>query len=690
VRVANLTAPRERICVNQKFFWLSIICLACVPALLLEAAAASYELLSIESVFGNPARIRQILPRGIVVTSSRQRYASLPSNTQKALQDYFVYQIRVRVEGAVYYRLIVGNFRSQEEAQARLKKLRPIFSDAWIYQRTQAERQSLAAYLATPAGQSATAAATSTAETAEDQLKQAREAFLDENYTRVVSLANRVLNSGNLEQSRAALELAGAARERQGRFAQAMTLYETLLDTEPGEELSARIRSRMEGIRTMSIEPKNRLQTAEENPDDKKWIYRSLLQQYYRDDVLQRPGEGSESVNQVLVTDIDMQIQRRTEANSLSIEIDAGLIADLMEDSTEGRISQASLSYTSDDLRIIGGRQRRTVKGVYGLFDGITYVDLSRSAFQASYFAGTLAQSSFDGLQSEQPLAGLNVDFSPRDWLDLSLYLVHQEISGLTDRQAIGSEFQIRHAAGFVYGIVDYDVFYEDLNNIRFVSNYRHSRQWSFNLTLDQVKSPTLSTLNALQGQAVTSIDKLSDIYSDDQIYQLAKDRAGKSQSLYFSSNYIVDDNRQLNLDFSIFELDDIPASGGVSAIAAIRETSVSLDYSVRNLFSTRDYSSMGIRLSDSDTSEIRSLRFRSRITGNAAITYDPRFQLDFRESSSGVDQTILKPSLRMRYRVGKKLNLEADLGIEYSDLDLPDFDQQTAYSLYLGYVYFF
>ena len=339
MRVANAKSSREGIGVNRKLFWLSLIYLACAPALLIEAAAASYEILSIEGIFGNPAGIRQILPRAIVVTSSRQRYERLPRNTQKALQDYFVYQIRVRVENTVYYRLIVGNFGSQDEAQARLKKLRPIFADAWIYQRSEAERQALTAYLKTLAERDLpeAAAAASTAKSAEELLNDARDAFLDENFTLVVSLANRVLDRGDLDQSRAALELAGAARERQGRFAQAMTLYETLLETEPDEELSTRIVSRMEGIRTMRIEPKSRLQTTEENPDDEKWISRSLLQQYYRDDVVQRSGESSESVNQVLVTDIDMQIQRRTEANSLSIEIDAGLNADLMEDSTASR-----------------------------------------------------------------------------------------------------------------------------------------------------------------------------------------------------------------------------------------------------------------------------------------------------------------------------------------------------------------
>lgn len=687
---ANSPASRGDVGSRRSCLWLAAILLGLCPALPATAEAAGYEFLALESVFQGQPLERQIQPRAIVVTSSRQRFQRLPRNMQNALKDYFVYQTRIRVDGTAYFRLAVGNFSDPDEAQRHLRKLRPIFADAWIYQRNAAERQALTGHLQTPAGKTEAPAAAPVAETVEDQLNKAREAFLDGNFAGAVSLANRVIQQGNPEQSRAAFELAGAARERQGRYAQAMALYETLLDTDPPEETASRVEARMEGIRTMSIEPKARLAANGKQSEEDGWIVRGVLQQYYREDVIERPDEGSESVNQVLATDIDLLLQRRTETNSLSIEIDAGLLADLAEDSTDSRVSRANLSYTSDHFRIIGGRQHRTIKGVYGRFDGLTYVDLARSEFQLSYFAGTLAQSSYDSPQTEHPLIGLNIDFSPYDWLDVNFYLVHQEISGLTDRQAIGSEFQIRNDKGFIYGIVDYDVFYEDLNNIYLSSSYRQSSQWTFNLTLDRVNSPMLSTINALQGQAVDSIEDLKDIYTDDQIYQLAQDRTGKSESLYFASIYTIDNDRQLNLDFSVFELDAMPASAGVEAISSTRDMSISLDYSIRNLFSSRDYSSMGIRLSDSDISETQSFRFRSRIRGNAAITYDPRIQLDFRQSSNGVDQTIVKPSIKLRYRAGEKLNFEADLIIEHSDLDLPDFDQQTAYSLYLGYARFF
>ncbi|NCF38266.1 MAG: hypothetical protein GWP56_18140, partial [Gammaproteobacteria bacterium] len=443
-------------------------------ALPVDALAVGYEFVAVENLFVNPPQAMQAQPGAIVITSSRQRFESLPGNTRRALQDYFVYQTRVRVNGTIYFRLVVGNYRNAIDAEAVLNKLKPTFANAWVYIRTEAERQGLDAFLKNVGDEERVEPDTIVPETAELLLARARQQFIDQDYTRVITTTDRILNQGSLDQVRAALELAGTARERQGKYAQAISLYETLLDTDPPPEEKARIASRLEGIRTMSLDPKARLPGADREADENNWILRGALQQYYRNDVIDRPRESSEEVNEVLVTDVDLQIQRRREADTLSFEIDAGLVADLLEDQSDNRISSASVSYARDEFRVIGGRQHRTVTGVLGRFDGFTYADLSHSGYQTSYFLGTLAQSPYEGIESDNPLIGANLDFDPYEWLDVNLYLINQEVSGLTDRQAIGSEFQLRSDLGFVYGIIDYDVFYEDLNNLTFITNYRY------------------------------------------------------------------------------------------------------------------------------------------------------------------------------------------------------------------------
>ena len=685
-----------------------------------EVLAASYEFVGLQIVSGEPAEAVRVQPLAIVLDSSAQPYTGLSSIQQDTLQGQFVYQTKVKVKGKTYHRLALGNFASTADAKAALTKLKPVFIDAWIYQRSNPERQQLRTLLndsgdnqETAAGKPQPAEAGKVrADTAEDLLTAARQEFLNENYARVIALTEKISaeygipdSTKNLPQVRESLELAGTTRERQAelagsvgerkaRFNQAVVLYETVLDTDPPAEVATRISNRLQGIRTMSVEPRARLAEQVRTPDEDGWNYRGSLLQYYRDDIidgLNNDDDGPESVNRLFVTNVGLQMQRSTEAEVWAIGLDASLINDLHEDDSDSSVSNANLSYTTDNLRLVGGRQTRTLTGLNQRFDGVSYKDTSRSEYQLTYALGYLVESYYDDIDTDHSFYGANVSFSPYDSVDIDLYFINQEISGLTDRQSIGSEIQYRQGASFVYTIIDYDVFYEDLNKITLISNYRYNAQWDFNLTADYGYSPTLSTLNALQGQTAESIDKLTDRLTDNQIYQLARDRTSRAGNLYFGSSYQIDTDRQLYFDFSYFDLDATEESDGVLAIDDTDHTQVSLDYSVRGYFSADDYSTVGARLTNSTTSDTQSVRLRSRFAGFFDLIYDPRIRLDNRQGKEGrADQWVLNTALKLTYRATRKLNFETDFGVEYSDLDLPDLDRQITYRLYAGYTYFF
>jgi hypothetical protein len=685
-----------------------------------EVSAASYEFVSLENVFSKPFETTRVQSLAIVLASSPQPFTSLSPTQQNALQGQLVYQTRVNVKGKAYYRLALGNFQSSADARAALGNLKQLFVDAWIYQRSNPERQQLRTLLKVSdgnqeaeAGENKPAKTIKTrADTAEDLLLNARQAFLDENYARVIALTEKISaeywtagTTGNLPQVRESLELAGTTRERQAELAasigerrarlnQAVVLYETALDTDPPEEVSTRVSNRLQGIRTMSIEPRARLSEQEEKPAGNGWDYRGSLLQYYRDDIidgLNDDDDGPESVNRFFVTNVGLQMQRRAETNVWAIGLDASLINDLQEDETDSSVSNANISYSTEDLRLVGGRQTRTLTGLNQRFDGLSYKDTSRSAFQMTFALGYLVQSYYDNVDTDHTFYGANVSFSPYDAVDVDLYFVEQEISGLTDRQSVGGEIEYRNDVSFVYGIIDYDTFYEDLNNITLISNYRYGAQWDFNLTANYGYSPTLSTLNALQGQAADSIDKLTDRLTDDQIYQLAQDRTSRATNLYFGGSYQIDTDRQLYFDLSTFYLDATDESDGVLAIDDTDSTQVSLDYSVRDFFSADDYTTIGFRLLNSTTSDTQSVRLRSRFPGYLGLIYDPRIRLENRQGKDGRDdQWIVNTALKLTYRATKKLNFETDFSFEYSDLDIPGLDRQITYRLYAGYAYFF
>jgi hypothetical protein len=690
-------------CRRPRFAICLLLCTLVLLPATRPAVAAGFESIAVESIFTAAPPARNINPYAIVIASSRRRFNMLPADNNRLLQQHFVYQTRVKVQEQTFYRLVVGNFTNANTARIALQRFKDSYPDAWIYKRDSDEMKQLARKIQESrrtAGSGTTdvpvapPAATSPARAGSAEaaglLQLARQEFIDGNYDRVIAITDKVTATGNVDQAREALELAGITRERQARFAQAVVLYEALLDTQPPPDIATRVQARLDGILTMDQVPKEHLRVSKEKAES-RWDFRGFAQQYYQDDRIDLPDEAPSDVNRALISDVDLYLQRQSDTDSLVFQLDAGLVDDYLEEIRESRVSKASIEYARDDFSIIGGRQTRTLTGVYGRFDGIVFRDLSHLDYRLSYAYGYLVESSFDSLQKDHPFAGVNLNFSPGVSLDVDLYLINQEIYGLTDRQAAGTEIRFQNDSSFVYGMIDYDIFFEKFNNLSLYSNYRLGERWALNLNLVRGYSPILSTVNALQGQPVETLEELGNLFSEDEIYQLAEDRTSTSRYAYLGASYRLDDNRQLYVDFSILDLDATVTSGGVEGAPASEDKDLSIDYSFQGMFFDDDYASIGLRLTDSTNSETISLRARTRFVGYGRINYDPRLQLDRRkDKNTGVEQLIFKPSIKLRYRVTKKLNFEGTFGIEYSKTDLPEIDDNYIYSIYAGYYYLF
>ncbi len=718
--------------------------------------AASSQFLSVESFYIKPQVLPQVLPYAVNVASYPTPFAANSIQYLSQLKSDIVYATRVKVNNVLYYRLVSGNFATLAEAKKHLDHVKKYYPDAWLNIRRIQEKKELTELLSpssnrklksvtiapeiapvvipeiapikilkkTPkeikksaenttkvkpksfpklSAQEPPVPATKKAEKvmpirpenefAKKLLEEARQAFLDRKYPRVITISEKVIEIGSPEQIQRAMEFAGIARERQRKYSQAVSIYKQFLEFYPESKLAPRIQLRLTGLTTMRDDPKSLLAKTKSDKTKDSWIMNGSLSQYYRDDVVEIDTLDSQEVNSSLVTDVNFYARKKTDKSTLVFRLDAGLINDFIDKENDGRINRAVVNYTDNenDYQLIGGRQSRTAKGVLGRFDGLVYKGFSHTDFNYSLYAGFPVQSSYDGFDSERQFAGGSINFKPFEKVEMDVYLMQQQISGLTDRQALGTEFQYRTDKGFMYGIIDYDLFYSDVNNITAITNYRYSDKWVFNLTYDYRNSPLLSTLNAMQGQTVDSIKDLQDVFTDDQIYQLAEDRTNRGQNLFFGSNYQIDDERQLYLSMSLSSIAEGVESGGVAATPATDDINLSADYSIKSFFLTDDYTTFGMRLSDTSSSKIISLRARTRIAGSSGFRYDPRFGIDYRQSkTSDVDQYILKPSMKVTYKPNRKISFEGSLGIEYSNFQLPELNDQTQYDLYIGYVYRF
>lgn len=683
--------------------------------------AVVVDVLAIQNIFEKLSSNEDVRPYGIILKSYSRPLISNKIKPFKRVKGEVLYQLKVRVDGEIYYRLVLGNFANRRLAQNRLKQVKGVYTDAWIGKRLSIEKTLLAEQFKSsqkparvpesekeiklgpalkpdkrqkttkkskPSG--STRAISLDSLKPEELLKRARHEFFEHNYDQAVSIANRVIKSGNQTQQQQALELAGVSRERQRKFDQAVMLYLQFLERYPDSKFKARVEARLQGLETMVLVPHEKLS---QPADASQWDFRGALSQHYSDDVLDRDTIDNESVNNVVVTNVDLFARRKSGQGALMFRFDGGLINDLIDKEDDTRVNQATVSYANYNSghQITAGRQSRTAVGISGRFDGLVYKQLIDGGLEFSLYTGFAVESSSDDVDTDRPFLGGSFGFELVEGYDVDVYLNYQNVGDLIDRQAIGAEMQHRFERGFIFGVVDYDVFYNDLNNALLVTNYRWDDQWILNLSVDYRNSPLLTTTNAIQGQSVDSVDGLRDLFSDQQIYDLAEDRTSKSQNLFLGASYQIDSIRQLYMSLSYTTIDETEASGGVDAIEATDYIYLSGDYSVRGYFFDDDYSTIGLRLSDTSSAETVSLRARSRFPGAGGVRYDPQIRLDFRTSQNSDDsQWILNPSIRLTYQFNKQTDFEASLGIEYSNFDLPELDDQTIYTIFLGYLYQF
>jgi len=111
-------------------------------------------------------------------------------------------------------------------------------------------------------------------------------------------------------------------------------------------------------------------------------------------------------------------------------------------------------------------------------------------------------ESTREGPTTDRNFYALSADFGTfgGGW-DVSLYGISQDYFGLTDRQAVGTEVRyFRQGLTFV-GLADYDIYYQELNNLLLLGTVALPARWTMSVNLDHRKSPSLSSRNAMIGQ---------------------------------------------------------------------------------------------------------------------------------------------------------------------------------------------
>jgi hypothetical protein len=278
--------------------------------------------------------------------------------------------------------------------------------------------------------------------------------------------------------------------------------------------------------------------------------------------------------------------------------------------------------------------------------------------------------SSSQAVDTERKFYGVNLDlgtFAER-W-NFNTFFIDQYVGEINDRRTVGAEVRYFDPKLSFFSLTDYDISYNELNLFLLNSHYNFPSKTRLSLVLDYRQSPILTTSNALQGQTVEEVSDLLNIFTEDEVRQLARDRTASSKSGTLGIAQELNANYQLSFEVTATELSGTTASGGVEANPG---TGVEYFYSTQligtNLFSLGDVTILGLRYFDTMNHNSYSAILNTRFSITRDFRVNPRVQVEYRENKNdNGDRFNVRPLLRMDYRAKKWLRLEAEGGMEWT-----------------------
>ena len=650
-------------------------------------------------------------PRYVINLESSQRQpatADMPAVQLEGDQELFVAQ--TIIDGQTWYRTRIGYFDSANAASSAMRKLRAQFPTAWIDRvtDTQAVTRVEMPVVAAPDPQpdAAEAEAPPPADGRSAQLMEdARRAMIRGELSRAIQIYTKVLQLPPNEHQQDAQEYLALARERNGQLAHAKAEYQRYLAVYPGSEGAERVSQRLASLLASSAPDapgtsQAGTATARPRAADQPWTLRTFASQFYRRDVNQ-VNDQAEVVSQSSVyTDLSLDARRRGERFDFSARLTGGHRYDLLDEPQTRDDNDLRLSYAYVDLadartRLRGrlGRQTRNSGGVLGRFDGLNLTYGLTQRWELEAVAGKPVFSTADGMDDARTFYGVSTRFGPiGENLDLRVFMLQQDIEGMTDRQSVGGEVRYFGETASVWGMFDYDTEFSELGSVFVQGSWRLPSNFTVTGLIDRRQSPYLSLGNALIGQITDDFETLKTLFTEDEIYQLALDRSAITTTYTLGLSKPLTPKLQLGFNATQSRIEATPASGGVPENPESTYAYYSFDLVASSLFTERDVTIFGLRYAESGTSNIYTVNIDSRFSIGRSWRISPRLRVDYREiANDGSEQWTYTPGLRLEYRWGRKLRLELMAGQQYSVRESTSLDQdRESYYVSVGYQLFF
>jgi len=589
-------------------------------------------------------------------------------------------------------RLNLGFFSSREQAMSIQKKARKIYPGAWIIvtppDATRSIIYTVPASIKKPKTSKSTSLADKKLKKEKSKSKSLRDKQLDslmtraktdfknKKYSSAIRYLKALVRADNHKYSKEALELLGLTRQRKDQNSHAVANYEMYLKLYPDSPGSDRVRQRLAGLLTAASEPRKKIKLETVKKESKINTYGSLSQ-FYRSNTAKIDNTESIKTLSQLLTFVDVTTQHRTSNFDHQYQFSSDHIYDFIDDddNSEFRFIETyyELSYRKTGSSGKLGRQALRIGGTLNRFDGISAGYQFTPDIRLNILAGHPVEiDNKSSINTEKTFYGITYETGTflNNW-NMNLFYFDQKYNGFKDHSSIGTEVYYRDNKKSLFGLVDYNLLYDEINILQLNANILMDQGRSAHVNAFMRKAPVLSTSNALIGRQETSLDELINTLNIEQIYQLAKDRTANSQMITAGGSQRLNIKYQLTADLTLSKIDATTASGGV---AAIPETGT--DYFIgtqlvgNNLLVERDTGVLGIRYSNTEPSSIISLIANSRFPINRDWRINPRLQFDFRNLSGSRSQQKVRAIIRTDYTYINKVRFDFEIGYDQTEED--------------------
>ncbi len=522
-------------------------------------------------------------------------------------------------------------------------------------------------------------------------MNEGRRAMTAGEYDRAVLIYTKALQLPENDQSPAARELLGLARERKGQLAHAKAEYEEYLHRYPGGEGAERVRQRLQVLTTARAEPPRPLRKP---PEDRRrrldlQSFGSLYLAYRRAAQLSEPG--ARTFDSSLYTDIHADTRIRGEAFTLRGQLSSSYRHELLAQGSGGaiRIHSAFLEMDRHATGLTGsiGRRARSTGGILGRYDGVQLEYRINDLMEVGAVAGFPVDSPDPERHDfDRYLAGLSLGMRRLDGsLQLHLYAIGQAQEGIAERAAVGGELRYFRDGRMLAAFVDYDAYFQSLNAAQLVGSWHVTPQTYLTALLDYRNVPILTMRNALMGQPVDRLGGLLETFSRGDLKDLARDRTARATNLSLGVSHAFNERLQLAGDFSAMEISGTKASAGVEAMQG---TGFEFSYVARlianEVFVPGDIGVLGLRYFDGSRADIVAMTLDGRYPLFAGLRANPRLWAEYRRNRDLADTVVVRPSLRFDYRIWR-LVFQPEAGLDWRLPMSSKLDDQLGYSLMLG-----